>query len=147
MSPEEKNTALIHRWFDEVWNQGRLETIDELASPTVIARGQLEHGQPIQGTAHFKTFTQAIRTAFPDIVVTIEDTIAEGDKVVARWISTMTHHGEFLGLAPTGKKVTISGISVQKIANGRIIEGWDNWDQLALLVQLGAMNRVSFMAA
>ena len=147
MSLEQQNSALIRRWFNEVWNQGRMETVDELASPNVIARGQLEHGQPIQGLAHFKSFAQSIRAAFPDIVVTIEDTIAEGEKVVARWTATMTQQGEFLGLPPSHKRVTISGISVQRFSNGKIVEAWDNWDQLALLVQLGAMNQVRFMAA
>jgi len=147
MTPEEQNAALIRRWFDEVWNQGRLETVDELASQNVVAHGQLEQGQPIKGTAHFKSFAQSIRGAFPDINVTVEDTIAQGDKVVARWTATMTHKGEFLGFPPSDRKVSVSGISVQRILEGKIVEGWDSWDQLALMVQLGAMNKISFMAA
>jgi len=147
MSQEAQNTALIRRWFDEVWNKGRIETVDELASADVIARGQLEDGHDIKGVAHFKAFAQAIRAAFPDIVVTIEDTVAQGDRVVARWTATMTHQGDFLGLAPTQKKVTVSGTSIQRIVDGKIVEGWDNWDQLGLMVQLGALGKVSFLAA
>ena len=147
MSQEAQNTALIRRWFDEVWNKGRIETVDELASADVIARGQLEDGHDIKGPAHFKAFAQAIRAAFPDIVVTIEDTVAQGDRVVARWTATMTHQGDFLGLAPTQKKVTVSGTSIQRIVDGKIVEGWDNWDQLGLMVQLGALGKVSFLAA
>src|SRR5262249_43821596 len=107
-----------------------------------IGRGQLEHGQTIDGPEHFKRFAQGIRAAFPDLVVTIEDTVAQGEKVVARWSATATHKGEFIGLAPTQNKVTISGISIQKI-----VEGWDTWDQLSLLVQVGATKQISFMAA
>jgi len=147
MSQEAQNTALIRRWFDEVWNKGRIETVDELASADVIARGQLEDGHDIKGAAHFKAFAKAIRAAFPDIVVTIEDTVAQGDRVVARWTATMTHQGDFLGLAPTQKKVTVSGTSIQRIVDGKIVEGWDNWDQLGLMVQLGALGKVSFLAA
>jgi steroid delta-isomerase-like uncharacterized protein len=147
MSSEQENSALIRRWFEEVWNQARLESVDELAAPDVIATGQLEHGRPIQGTEHFKNFARGIRSAFPDISIIVEDTIAQGDKVVARWTARMTHKGQFLGMEPTQKKVTVSGISVQRISNGKIVEAWDSWDQLALLVQLGAMSRVSFLAA
>ena len=65
--------------------------------------------------------------------------------MVARWTATMTHQGEFLGFAPTGKKVTVTGTSTQRISNGKIVEGWDNWDQLGLLVQIGAVNPAHFV--
>ena len=75
----------------------------------------------------------------------IDQTVEQGDKVVARWTATMTHTGEFLGFAPTGKKVTITGTSTQRIFNGKIVEGWDNWDQLGLLVQIGAVPAAHFV--
>ena len=77
--------------------------------------------------------------------VTIDYIIEQGDKVVARWTATMTHKGEFLGIAPTGKKATITGTSTQRFSGDKIVEGWDNWDQLGLLVQIGAVPAAHFV--
>jgi steroid delta-isomerase-like uncharacterized protein len=140
-----ENSALIRRWFEEVWNKGRMEAIDEMASPDVIGHGQAQHDTDI-GLKEFKPFVVSLRNAFPDMKVVIDHTIEQGDKVVARWTSTMTHKGEFLGFASTGKKVTITGTSIQRIVDGKIVEGWDNWDQLGLLVQIGAVNAAHFVA-
>jgi predicted ester cyclase len=92
----------------------------------------------------FKQFARGLRSAFPDINVTINDTLAQGDQVVARWSATMTHTGPFLGMAATGRKATVTGMSIQRIVDGKIVEGWDNWDQLGLLVQIGAVPAVQF---
>jgi steroid delta-isomerase-like uncharacterized protein len=140
----QENSALIRRWFEEVWNKGRMEAIDEMASPDIVGHGQAQHDTDI-GMAEFKPFVVALRNAFPDMKVVIDQTIEQGDKVVARWTSTMTHKGEFLGFAPTGKKATITGTSIQRISNGKIVEGWDNWDQLGLLVQIGAVPAAHFV--
>ena len=104
----QENSALIRRWFDEVWNHGRMEAVDEMASPDVIGHGQVQHATDI-GLKEFKPFVIAFRSAFPDLRVTIDHTIEQGDKVVARWTATMTHKGEFLGFAPTAKKATVTG--------------------------------------
>jgi steroid delta-isomerase-like uncharacterized protein len=141
----QENSILIRRWFEEVWNNGRMEAIDEMASPDVIGHGQAQHATDI-GLREFKPFVQALRSAFPDLKVTIDYIIEQGDKVVARWTSTMTHRGEFLGIAPTGKKATITGTTTQRISGGKIVEGWDNWDQLGLLVQIGAVPAAHFVA-
>ena len=141
----QENSRLIRRWFEEVWNNGRMEAIDEIASPDVIGHGQAQHATDI-GLKEFKPFVQALRSAFPDMKVTIDYVIEQGDKVVARWTSTMTHRGEFLGIAPTGKKATITGTTTQRISGGKIVEGWDNWDQLGLLVQIGAVPAAHFVA-
>lgn len=140
-----ENSILIRRWFEEVWNRGRLEAVDEMASPDVIGHGQAQHATDI-GLREFKPFVTGLRSAFPDLRVTIDYIIEEGDKVVARWTATMTHKGEFLGMAPTGKKATITGTTTQKISGGKIVEGWDNWDQLGLLVQIGAVPATHFVA-
>ena len=78
------------------------------------------------------------RAAFPDLQFTIDDVIAQDDKVVIRWSSRGTHRGELMGLAPTGKEATSSGISIDKIADGKIVESWNHWDTLGLMRQLGA---------
>lgn len=140
----QENSALIRRWFEEVWNKGRMAAIDEMASPDVIGHGQAQHGTDI-GMKEFKPFVVALRSAFPDIRIVIEHTIEQGDKVVARWTATMTHKGAYLGFAPTGKKVVITGTTIERISKGKIVEGWDNWDQLGLLVQIGAVNPAHFV--
>ena len=80
-----------------------------------------------------------MRGAFPDIKVTIEDAFESGDKAVARWSATMTHGGDHLGLPATNNKIRITGISMVKIANGKIVAGWDNWDQMTMLKEIGAI--------
>ncbi len=141
----QENSILIRRWFEEVWNMGRLEAVEEMASPEVIGHGQAQHATDI-GLKEFKPFVMGFRSAFPDLKVTIDQVIEQGDIVVARWTATMTHQGEFLGYAPTGKKATITGTSTQRISGGKIVEGWDNWDQLGLLVQIGAVPAAHFVA-
>ncbi len=140
----QENSALIRRWFEEVWNHGRMETIDEMASPDVVGHGQAQHDTVI-GREQFRTFATEFRRAFPDLNVKIDHILEQGDKAAARWTATMTHKGEFLGFAPTGKKVTITGTSTQRFSNGKIVEGWDNWDQLGLLVQIGAVPAAHFV--
>ncbi len=139
------NVALTHRWFDEVWNQGRVEAIDEMAAKDAVGHGQAEHGADIHGLEEFKPFVRSLRAVFPDIKITIDLSIAEGEHVAVHWHATMTHKGQFLDFAPTGKNVTITGTSIQRIVNGKIVEGWDNWDQLALLVQIGAVPTAKFL--
>jgi steroid delta-isomerase-like uncharacterized protein len=141
----QENSSLIRRWFEEVWNKGRMEAIDEMASPDAIGHGQAQHDTDI-GLKEFRIFATDLRRAFPDFKVTIDRVIEQGDIVVARWTTTMTHKGTFLGFPATGKKVTVSGTSMQRIENGKIVEGWDNWDQLGLLVQIGAVPAAHFVA-
>jgi len=130
---------VIHRWFDEVWNQGREETIDELFPADGIAYGLGEAGSEVRGPAAFKVFWNNMRTAIPDVHIRIEDTIVEGEKAVVRVVLKGTHLGEGLGLAPTGRPVSFSGIVIVKVISGQIVEGWQNWDQLGLLQQVGAV--------
>jgi steroid delta-isomerase-like uncharacterized protein len=121
-----------------------METIDEMASLDVVGHGQAQHDTVI-GREQFRTFATEFRRAFPDLKVKIDHIVEQGDKAAARWTATMTHKGDFLGFAPTGKKVTITGTSSQRFSNGKIVEGWDNWDQLGLLVQIGAVPAAHFV--
>ena len=139
------NAALIRRWFEQVWNQGDEATIDALCAKDVIGYGQAEHGADIHGAEQFKQLWRGFRSAFSEIYVEIQDTIEQGDRVVARWTMTMKHSGAFMGIAPTGKVVSVNGTSIQRLAGGQIIAGWDNWDQLGLLVQLGAVPPAQFI--
>jgi steroid delta-isomerase-like uncharacterized protein len=134
----EENVELMRRWFNEVWNEGRIESIRELMAPDAIGIGELEDGGELRGPADFVPFVERVRSAFPDIKIVVEDAFGAGDKVVLRWTATMTHRGEYLGMAATGKTVRITGMTMTRIADKQIAEGWDNWDQLAMLKQLGA---------
>lgn len=132
----EENVAVMHRWFDEVWNRGRTEAIDELFAADGVAYGLGEAGLDVHGPAAFKPFFERLRGAFPDICVTIEDTIAEGDKVAARWTACMTHEGDQLGVPACHRNVRVSGMSIIRVRNGQIVEGWNNWDMLSLMQQI-----------
>jgi len=140
-----KNTALIRTGLNRVWNQGDEATIDALCAKEAIGYGQAEHGSDIHGPEQFKQFWRGFRAAFSEMHVEIYDTIEEGDKAVVRWTMIMKHTGPFSGTPPTGRVVKVNGISIQRFAGGKIIAGWDNWDQLGLLVQLGAVPQAKFL--
>jgi steroid delta-isomerase-like uncharacterized protein len=135
----EANKILARRWFEEVWNQGREETIDELFSANGIGYGLGDTEAAIHGPAEFRPFVRNLRGAIPDIHMKIEDTIAEGDKVIVRITVEDTHEGGQLGVAPSGRRIRIAGVVILRIANGQIVEGWNSWDQLGLLRQIGAL--------
>jgi len=133
------NKALVHRWFEEVWNQGREQTIDELLATDIAAFGLGEHDAEVHNPAQFKTFFHNLKNAFPDFHITIEDTLAEKDKVVVRILIEGTHKGNGLGFAATGRRIRVSGICMIQIAAGKLIVGWNSWDQLGMLQQLGVI--------
>jgi predicted ester cyclase len=125
MSAEE-NKALVRREQEELWNHtGDLDAAEEL-----FAAGQAEAAK--QEAANF-------RRGFPDVISTIEDLIAEGDKVVARWRSRATHQGDYMGIAPTGNRVGFTGISFYRIEGGKIVQSWNSEDRLGLMRQIGAV--------
>ena len=136
--PVERNVELMRRWFQEVWNENKSQTIYELLSPDGVARGQSGGQDEIHGPTEFALFVEHIRGAFPDIKIEIEDIFGAGDKVVVRWSATMNPLGDSLGIPATGKPVRSTGISIARIEKGQIVEGWDNWDQLEMLKQIGA---------
>lgn len=125
MSAEE-NKALVRREQEELWNHtGNLDAAEELFAPEQADAARQEAAE--------------FRRGFPDVVSTIEDLIAEGEKVVARWRSRATHQGEYMGIPPTGKEVEFTGISVYRIERGKIAESWNVEDKLGLLRQIGAV--------
>ena len=125
MSAEE-NKALVRREQEELWNHtGDLEAAEEL-----FAGGQADAAK--QEAADF-------RRGFPDVISTVEDLIAEGDKVVARWRSRATHRGDYMGIPASGKEVEFTGISFYRIEGGQIAESWSIEDQFGLMRQIGAV--------
>jgi steroid delta-isomerase-like uncharacterized protein len=135
-----ENDALIRRWFDEVWNKGREEAIDELFDEQGVAHGLAgESGEPLRGAAGFKPFFRSFRGAFPEIEVVVEDTVCEGDKVAARCAVRGRHAGDTLGFAATDRPVEFDGICIVRIANGKIVEAWNSFDFMSMFRQLGAL--------
>jgi steroid delta-isomerase-like uncharacterized protein len=133
----QENIELMRRWFKEVWNEGRTQTVYDLLAPDAVAIGQLEDHIPLRGPVEFAAFVERTRGAFPDIKVMVEDVFGAEDKVVLRWSAMMTHSGDHLGMPATGERVRLSGITIARFADKRIIEGWDHWDQLGMLKQIG----------
>jgi steroid delta-isomerase-like uncharacterized protein len=130
-----ENRAIIRRGVEEGWNKGNADIFDEIVASEVV-----HHNWRTRGLEAFKQAILADMTAFPDLQMTIEDMIAEGDKVVVRYTFRGTQQGETLGIPPTGKHVTVPGIFVCRCENGKIVEEWDIWDELGLLRQLGAIS-------
>jgi steroid delta-isomerase-like uncharacterized protein len=131
------NKRLVRRWFEEVWNQNNEKTIDELLSPEGIGFGLASTDTEVHGPTEFKPFVRNMRDAFPDLHIAVEDTVAEGDKVAVRLRVTGTHKGGGLGVAPTGRKVDVTAITIIQFAKGQLVHGWNNWDQLGMIQQLG----------
>ena len=133
-----ESMEVMHRWFEEVWNKGREEAIDEMFATDGIAHGLVgENGQELKGPADFKSFFRKFRDAFPDIHVTVEDCVTEGDKATARCRVTAIHKGGGLGVAATNKPVEFEGISIVRVRDGKIVEAWNNFDFLSLNQQIG----------
>lgn len=133
-----ENKELVQRWFEEVWNKGRAEAIDEMFAADGIAHGLSGDAKnPLKGPANFKPFHDVFRGAFPDLEVTVEDVIAEGDKVAARCSVRGKHSGAHLGVAATHTPVDFDGIAIVRIKDGKIVEAWNNFDFLKMNQQIG----------
>jgi len=134
----EANKALVQRWFDEVWNKGRAEAIEEMFDEYGIAHGLSEDpANPITGPRDFRPFHTLFREAFPSMMIVVEDMIAEGDKVAARCSVRARHEGEFLGKSATDSPVEFTGITIVRIDHGKIVEAWNNFDFMTLHRQVG----------
>lgn len=141
MAREHSDAAtLMRRWFEEVWNQGKEGTIDELFPADGVIWGVGRPEVASHGPAEFKTFRAALQGACPDINIALEQVVQEGDTAFARWTATMTHTGDGLGMAPTNKKMRLCGMSALKVRDGKIIEGWNVWDQVGMARELGVLD-------
>jgi len=137
MIPKKENKAIVRHHFEEMWNQGNLTIVDETYTTESIIH--VPPNPDSRGPEPLKQFVTMYRVAFPDFHVTIEDEIAEGDMVVIRWTASGTHKGELMDIPPTGKPIKITGISIGRIASGKLIETWTNFDALGMLQQLGVI--------
>ena len=135
----ESNKATARRWFEEVWNQGRKETIHELFAGEGVAHGLGDSEADVVGPAQFEIFAGNLRGALPDLNITVDDILSEGDSLAIRVTLRGKHTGHGLGVEPTGRKVNIQGIIIARLRNGQLIEAWNSYDQLGLLRQIGAL--------
>lgn len=133
----EENKALVRRVYEQVWNNKNLDALDELNAPDVINHGAPPGLPP--GVEGSKAYLGMFISAFPDTQMTIEDQIAEGDKVLTRWTARGTHTGELMGIPATGKQVTVTGLDLSRIAGGKVVEAWGEFDQMGMMQQLGVV--------
>ena len=134
------NASLVRRWFEEVWNRGREEAIDEMFDEEGVSHGLAdETGSALRGPNGFKPFFRRFREAFPGMEVVVEDTVSEGDKVAARCTIRGRHRGDTLGFKATDSPVAFDGICIVRIAGGKIVEAWNNFDFMSMFQQLGAL--------
>ncbi|MBS1794085.1 MAG: ester cyclase [Acidobacteria bacterium] len=133
--------TVLHRWFDEVWNNKRESAIDELLAADSIHHGLGgPEGQVMRGTADFKQFHRAFLAAFPDLEVTVEDVVSDGRKFVARCTVRGTHTGEGLPIAPTGRRIEFTGIGMCIYEDGKFVEVWNEYDFMKMYSQLGVLS-------
>lgn len=132
----ERNKAIVRRAIEEVYNAGDLAAVDELVSDDFVAHSP---AQEVHGPQEMKQYVRALREAFPDLRLTINDQVAEGHKVVTRWTAEGTHTGTFQGIPPTGRHGTMSGIDIDYVIDGKTVECWTLGDNLSLLQQLGVI--------
>lgn len=136
----EDNAQFMYRWFEEVWNKGNEDMIEEMFAEDGIANGLNDaEGNPVRGHAGFRSLQRAFRCAYPDLKITIEDSISEGDKIALRCRVTGTHTGDGLGLAPTDQPVEFTGLAIARIKDGKIVEAWNEFDFLKMYSQVGAL--------
>lgn len=138
MTSETENKELVRRSNEEIWDQGNLEYLDEYVADNYVEYNSASP-EPIRGPEGYRQNVQMARGAFPDLSVTTEDLIAEGDKVVTRYTLRGTHENEFMGIEPTGNEVEIQGISIGKLEHGQVVEGWSNIDVIGMIQQLGVV--------
>ena len=134
----EQNKALVRQMVEEMFNRGNISVADKFLAPDFVEREELPPGIP-SGREGVIQLTAMLRSAFPDFKATIDDIIAEGDKVVIRQTWTGTHKGEFMGIPPTGKSVSIGVIDIIRVAGGKFVEHWGQMDTMGLMQQLGAV--------
>jgi len=144
MSAEE-NKAMVRRLM-EVWNTGDVAVLDE-----VIAADAVSHDPSTPdmgaGPEGVKRLMTMYRAAFPDITFTVEDQVADGDMVATRWTSYGTHRAALMGIPPTGKSATVTGMQIDRFAGGKIAETWVNWDTMGLMRQLGVIPQMASAGA
>ena len=140
------NKQIFRRVVEEVIEGGDFAAFDELIDQRIVSYDPSEP-EPIRGREAYHASMELYRSAFSGLHVRIDDQIAEDAKVVTRWTASGRHDGDLFGMPATGKDVEFTGIDIDRIENGRIVEEWTNWDTLGLMYQLGVIPEVSPQAS
>ena len=130
--------AIARRFLEEAFNGGNLGVVDELVAPQFVNH-DAALPEPTTGIEAAKASIAGYRDAFPDLRLTIEQQVAEGEYVTTRWTARGTHRGDLFGMTATGKQATVTGITIDRIVDGKLVESWTNWDTLGLMQQLGVV--------
>lgn len=137
MSDEIRDVA--RQYMDEVYNKGHVDFIDEVVASNYVVHDPNSPEGMSGGVEGAKRFIEIYRSAFPDIQITVEDLITEGNKVVTRWTARGTHQGELMGIPPSGNFMEVTGISIDRTEGGKFVESWSNYDALGMMRQLGTV--------
>lgn len=137
---ENAGAEFIHRWFEEVWNKKREDAVDEMLAPNGVGHGLTDpDGNEIVGPEAFKKLQRAFTSAYPDMRITVEDTVVEGDKIAARCRVTGSHQGDGIGVSPTRQPVEFTGMLIVNVKDGKIIEAWNEFNFMEMYRQVGAL--------
>jgi steroid delta-isomerase-like uncharacterized protein len=134
----ERDKITVRRGFEELFTRGQLDIADEVFSQDYVGH-DATMPRDIRGPSEAKQLVQMYRSAFPDLKMIVEEQLAEGDLVATRFTASGTHRGELMGIAPTGAKVTVTGVTVDRMKDGKSVESWTSYDALGMLRQLGAI--------
>jgi steroid delta-isomerase-like uncharacterized protein len=134
------------RLFEEIWNQQKLNVIDEIISADFVNH-DLNSPSMAKGPEGYKQLVRHYLTAFPDTKFTLHDHVSDGQTVASRWTVTSTHTGNLGSIPPTGRHITVTGISMAHVVDGKFVEGWNNWDAFGLMQQLGLIPKESVREA
>lgn len=137
--PAYENKKIARRLIEEVWNRGELNVVSQLIAPNHVNHGPQMPPNAMRGPEGVKQLISLYRRGFPDAQQTIEEQMVDGDKVITRWTVHGTHKGEFFGMQPSGRRVTMSGITIDRISGGKIVESWTDADLLGMMQQIGAI--------
>lgn len=133
---ERENVAVVNRYLQEVWNEGNLDVVDELFAEEYVRDNPAGLPPDSEG---FKQMTGMIHAAFPDLELTVDETLTDGDRVVQRWSGRGTHEGDLFGVPPTGSEVSYTGISIYRVEDGKIARDWTVVDMMGIMQQIGAV--------
>ena len=134
-----ESVQFVETWFEEVWRKGSSEAIDQMVADDAVMHGLGEADAVVRGGAGFKPFVQLMRGAFPDVDIRPMQMIEEDDLIATRWVATMTHQGDQLGVPATGRRVSVTGVTIVRLRDGKIVEAWNHYDQMSLMQQIGAL--------
>ena len=130
------NKAVVRGWLEETMEKGNFDIVDELFAETYVFRMP---GATATGPGEMRELATSYKTAFPDMKITIDDQIAEGERVVTKWTAQGTHQGSLGDISPTGNSVTMTGVLITRFVDGKPVEDWQNFDELGMLRQIGAV--------